>query len=209
VTLAKKPNGKWRFCIDFRQLNECSGNMGWPLPKIKEVLIRLGATKAKYFGTIDLTAGYHQARLHPNSRKYTTFKTYAGSYQWTRVPFGLKGAPSYFQAQMALALEDLVERICELYVDDFVIYGRTEEEFVENLRTVLERLESLGITVNPAKCKFGLREVEYVGHVINEHGKTMSDDKRRKVLDFPRPATQKQLRSYLGLVNYFRDHLRD
>ena len=208
VVLARKPNGKWRFCIDYRQLNLCSGSLGWPIPKIKEILLRLGDKKAKFFGVIDMTAGYHQADLHPDSRKFTTFRTHSGTYQWTRVPFGLKGAPSYYQAQMAHALEGLLYGVCELYLDDIIIHGQTEEEFATNLRDVLTRLQERGITVNPAKCRLGVPEVEYVGHVISETGLTMSDSKKQKVLDFPLPETTKQLRGFLGLVNYFRDHIR-
>ena len=206
--LAKKPNGKWRFCIDYRVLNACSESLGWPIPKIKEVLNRLGATRARYFGVIDLTAGYHQAELDPESRKYTTFKTHTGTYQWKRVPFGLKGAPSYYQQQISNALEGLLYKRCEVYIDDIIIYGTTEEEFLDNLRAVLERLDERGITVNPAKCKFGVKSVEYVGHVVSHEGLTMSEEKKAKVLDFPIPDTTKQLRGFLGLVNYFRDHVR-
>ena len=206
--LAKKPNGKWRFCIDYRVLNACSESLGWPIPKIKEVLNRLGAKRAKYFGVIDLTAGYHQAELDPESRKYTTFKTHMGTYQWKRVPFGLKGAPSYYQQQIANALDGLLYMRCEVYIDDIIIYGTTEEEFLDNLRAVLERLNERGITVNPAKCKFGVKTVEYVGHVVSGTGLTMSEEKKAKVLDFPVPDTTKQLRGFLGLVNYFRDHVR-
>ena len=206
--LARKPNGKWRFCIDYRALNNCSEPLGWPIPRIKDVLNRLGAQKAKYFGVIDLTAGYHQALLAPESRKYTTFKTHMGTYQWKRVPFGLKGAPSFYQQQIATALDGLLYHKCEVYIDDVVIYGKTEEEFASNLRAVLERLDSKGITVNPAKCKFGVTEVEYVGHMISQKGINMSPEKKKKVLDFPVPETTKQLRGFLGLVNYFRDHIR-
>ena len=208
VVLARKPNGKWRFCIDYRQLNICSGSLGWPIPKIKEILLRLGDKKAKFFGVIDMTAGYHQASLHPDSRKFTTFRTHSGTYQWTRVPFGLKGAPSYYQAQMAHALEGLLYDVCELYIDDIIVHGQTEAEFAANLAKVLRRLQERGITVNPAKCRLGVPEVEYVGHVISETGLTMSDSKKKKVLDFPLPETRKQLRGFLGLVNYFRDHIR-
>ena len=206
--LAKKPNGSWRFCIDYRVLNACSETLGWPIPRIKEVLQRLGANQSKFFGVIDLTAGYHQAELHPESRKYTTFKTHTGTYQWKRVPFGLKGAPSYYQQQVANALEGLLYHICEVYIDDIIIYGKTEQEFLANLRAVMQRLQERGITVNPAKCKFGVTEVEYVGHVISKEGLKMSDEKKAKVLDFPIPDTTKQLRGFLGLVNYFRDHVR-
>ena len=206
--LAKKPNGSWRFCIDYRALNACSETLGWPIPRIKEVLQRLGATRSRYFGVIDLTAGYHQAELHPESRKYTTFKCHSGTYQWKRVPFGLKGAPSYYQQQVAHALEGLLYFKCEVYIDDIIIYGKTEQEFADNLEAVIQRLSERGITVNPAKCKFGLTEVEYVGHVISQEGLKMSEEKKTKVLDFPFPDTTKQLRGFLGLVNYFRDHIR-
>ena len=206
--LAKKPNGSWRFCIDYRALNACSESLGWPIPRIKEVLQRLGATRSKYFGVIDLTAVYHQAELHSESRRYTTFKTHMGTYMWKRVPFGLKGAPSYYQQQIADALDGLLYRVCEVYIDDIIIYGKTEEEFTENLQAVMERLNERGLTVTPAKCKFGLTEVEYVGHVINQEGLKISAEKKAKVLDFPLPDTTKQLRGFLGLVNYFRDHVR-
>ena len=172
------------------------------------MLNRLGAQKATYFGVIDLTAGYHQALLDPDSRKYTTFKTHMGTYQWIRVPFGLKGAPSYYQQQIAHSLEGLLYLKCEVYIDDIIIYGKTEGEFVSNLRVVLTKLNSKMITVNPAKCKFGLIEVEYVGHMISKDGLNMSPEKKKKVLDFPVPDTTKQLRGFLGLVNYFRDHIR-
>ena len=206
--LAKKPNGKWRFCIDYRVLNSCSESLGWPIPRIKEVLNRLGDKRARYFGVIDLTAGYHQAELHPESRKYTTFKTHMGTYQWIRVPFGLKGAPSYYQQQIARALEGLLYFKCEVYIDDIIIFGTTDKEFTNNLTEVLDRLDERRITINPAKCKFGLEEVEYVGHVISQEGINMSAEKKTKVLDFPIPDTTKQLRGFLGLVNYFRDHVR-
>ena len=131
-----------------------------------------------------------------------------GTYQWKRVPFGLKGAPSYYQQQIANALEGLLYMKCEVYIDDIIIYGTTEEEFLDNLRAVLGRLNERGITVNPAKCKFGVTTVEYVGHVVSQEGLTMSEEKKAKVLDFPLPDTTKQLRGFLGLVNYFRDHVR-
>jgi hypothetical protein len=210
VVMAKKPDGRWRMCIDFRKLNECSPSLGWPIPRIKEILVRLGTVKAKYFGVIDLTAGYHQAELDPASRKYTAFKTHCGTYQWTRVAMGLKGAGSHFQQMMheVLGNTGLLYTACELYIDDIIIYGRTEEEFADNVARVLQALEDHGITANPKKCRFGMTEVEYVGHVISADGSLqMSDSKKQKVVDFPEPQTPTQLRSFLGLVNFFRDHV--
>ena len=122
---------------------------------------------------------------------------------------GLKGAPSYFQQQMQSAiLGDLLHNICEIYLDDIIIYGKDEKEFLKNLDTVLARLERGNITLNPAKAKIGVSAVEYVGHVIDENGLNMSQKKRDQVQEFRRPETQKGMKSFLGLVQQFRPHLR-
>src|SRR5690606_34962292 len=108
-----------------------------------------------------------------------------------------KSAPSYFQQQMAeVVLRGLLYHICELYLDDIITaHGRTEDEYIENLRQVFMRLRARGITLNPEKCRFGLSQVEYgVGHVINEHGLSFSQEKLDKVLNFPIPTTYKAIK---------------
>ena len=123
---------------------------------------------------------------------------------------GLKGAPSYFQQQMAqTVLCGLLYQILELYLDDIIVFGTTEDEYLNNLRQVFERLSKFGVTLNPTKCKFGLEEVEYVGHTINKDGMSFSDTKREEVLNFPVPNTHKGLKQFLGLANYFRDHVKN
>jgi len=106
-------------------------------------------------------------------------------------------------------LGGLIGIVCELYLDDLIIYASTEEEFIENLRSILERLQAHKITCNPVKCKFGINAVEYVGHVIDSEGLNFSDKKKGQVYDFPLPKLIKELYSFLGLVNYFGEHLRD
>jgi RNase H-like domain found in reverse transcriptase/Reverse transcriptase (RNA-dependent DNA polymerase) len=122
---------------------------------------------------------------------------------------GPKRSPSYFQHQMAFTvLAGLMYVICELYIDDLLIPGRTESEFLTNVRTVFERLRKHKITVKPSKCLFGVSSLEYVGHVIDSEGMTFHENKIRKVLKFDQPKYGKQLKSFLGLVNVFRDHIR-
>ena len=99
--LTPKPEGKWRFCLDYRKFNMVCEGMGWPLPNIQHMIQRLGKKKPKYFAKIDLTSGYHQAPLHENSRVYTAFITFMGIFEWLRVPMGLKEAPAYFQSILA------------------------------------------------------------------------------------------------------------
>ena len=125
-----KPNNKWRFCVDYRNLNTVSDGMGWPIPNISQMLQRLGQHRPRYFAKLDLTSSYHQAPLAANSRLYTAFITLMGIFEWLRVPMGLKGAPSYFQQVMAtVVLAGLMYIICELYLDDIIVHGKTEDEF--------------------------------------------------------------------------------
>ncbi len=210
VLLTPKPGGEWRFCIDFRRLNEATTQIGWPLPNIKSMLHRLGSKQAKYFGKMDFTKGYFQAALAESSRRYTAFITYCGIYEWLRVPMGLKGAPSYFQFMIAtVVLAGLLYICCELYIDDVIVYGKNEDEFLDNLEKVLQRLQERNVSLNPKKCQLGASEIEFVGHVIDKEGLKMSEAKLSKVIEFKKPVVAKGLKSFLGLANYFRDHIKN
>lgn len=202
---------KWRFCVDYVRLNDATESMeAFPIPNMQHMLRRVGDKRPKYFAVMDLTSGYHQAPLSVNSRKFTAFICFLGILEWLRVPMGLKGAPSYFQRVLAtIVLSGLMYVICELYIDDVLVFGNTEQEFIANLRKVFERFRKHNLTLNPKKCKYGISQVEYVGHVIDERGVTFSDEKRKKVLDFPLPTHMKQLKKFLGLANYFRDHVKN
>jgi hypothetical protein len=209
VLLTPKANGKWRFCVDYRALNSLTKSMGWPIPNIQHLLRRIGDRRPTTFGVIDLTQGYHQVLISVNSRDLTAFRTSAGIYRWKRLPMGLKGAPSFFQHQMmSTVLANLLYKICEVYLDDIIIYAEDESTFVHNVRQVFQRLQKFNITVNPEKMQLGMPEVEYLGHVINSKGLDFSKEKREEVLNFRLPETQKTLRSFLGLAGYFRDHVQ-
>ena len=209
ILLTPKPNGKWRFCVDYRYLNQLTKSMGWPLPNIKQMLERIGSRRAKYFAVLDLTQGYFQAAISKKSRELTAFRTAEGLYQWTRLPMGLKGAPAYFQhAMQNTVLGDILYKICEVYLDDIIVFANTEEELLQNLEEVFSRLERFNITLNPSKVRIGMSSVEYVGHTIDEEGLSFSKDKIKDVLVTPKPETQKQLKSFLGLCVQFKDHIR-
>jgi hypothetical protein len=165
------------------------------LPNIKQMIERVGRRKPKYFGNMDLTAGYHQFGLAKDARVFTAFICFLGIFQWCRVPMGLKGAGSFFQRQMAMnVLVGLVSIVCELYLDDVLVYGETETEFLKNLRTVFVRFRKHKILLKPKKCAFGMNKIEFVGHTISEEGVSFSREKLQEVLDFPRPVKQQQLR---------------
>jgi hypothetical protein len=204
-----KGDGQWRLTLDFVQLNAATkGLEGWPIPNILETLTRLGTMKPTCFGLLDFTAGYHQTPLDPASRVLTAFRAAGGLYQWTRVAMGLKGSGPYFQRSMQnKVLNGLVYEICEIYIDDVLIHGKSEAEILRNVRRVFERLRAKNVAVNPKKTKLGLPEVEYVGHLVSATGTSFTPEKRLKVLDFPQPTTQKVMLQFIGLANYFRDHV--
>ena len=163
VVLAVKPHTdkkEWRFCVDYRNLNSCTVSHSWPLPNTKHMFERIGTKKARWFGVIDLTQGFHQIALHPKTTKLTAFITYNGIFEYTRIPFGPKNGPSYFQQNIArVVLKDLLYQICELYIDDIIIFGETEDEFAANCRTIFTRFKEYNILVKPTKAKLGITAV--------------------------------------------------
>jgi Reverse transcriptase (RNA-dependent DNA polymerase) len=134
---------------------------------------------------MDLAWGYHQAPLHHATKVLTAFITFAGVYQFTRLPFGPKRAPSYFQEQMASAvLAGLIYLICEMYLDDCIVFATGDEQFLERLETVFKRFKERNIFLKASKCIFGLPIVEYLGRTISREWISMSTKKINSVLDF-------------------------
>ena len=211
LLVVKKGTTKLRFCIDYRALNDATTcPEAWPIPNIKQLLERLGSKKPKYFGVMDLTSGYHQAPLSESAKRWTAFITAFGVFEWTRVPMGLKGAPSYFQRVMTMhVLGDLLMKAVEVYLDDFIVFGSDIDDFIGNLRAVFDRFIAAGITLNPKKCRFGLREVTYVGHKIDKDGMHFEREKIDSILDMPRPKKKGEMKTFLGMVNHMHSHLKD
>ena len=201
----------YRLCIDFRRVNAATQSQErWPLPNIHQALAELGQLKPRFFAKLDMTSGYHQTALATDSRPYTAFITAHGMYQWKRTPMGISGAGSYFQRVLASEVfNGLVNIIMMLYIDDVCVIGRDEDDYMKNLETVFQRMSAKRITLNPRKCHLGLQEVEYVGHVLDATGVTFSPEKIVKVLDFVRPQSQQGLKKFVGLVNYFRTHIKN
>ena len=208
--ISTKAKNGWRFCIDFRNLNACSKGIGGHIPNIRHLMQRLGSKKPKRMGKLDLTSGYHQAPLAKESRHWTAFITHLGVFEWNRVVMGQKGAGTWFQSMLAtVVLLGLMYLMCELYIDDLIIFADSEDQFIEHLDTVLGRLVLHKVTVNPDKCVLGVQEVEFVGHVINEKGLSHTREKLDKILQIPPPTLGKDLKSFLGVAIWVCDHIRN
>jgi transposase InsO family protein len=199
----------WRFTNDFVNLNTCSSTESWPLPIISDMLQRIGSLtpKPRRFAKIDFTHGFHQCSLALSAQIFTAFIVSWALYCWIRVPMGLKGAPSYFQSVMQSALGLLLLRICALYIDDILVWGETNAELLSNLRLVFTKLREHNITVHPHKVFIGLNQLEFVGHVLDGEGLHFTRDKIEKVLAIPLPVFDSEMKSFIGLATYFRDHV--
>jgi transposase InsO family protein len=203
LVMQKKKNGEYRMCVDYRAVNAVTKAMRLPLPNGKEILYRMEGSS--YFARVDMRKGFHQIALTPESIPYTAFATPDGLYEYLCMPFGLKNPSGFFQATMERVLSGLSH--CEVFVDDIVIHGSTKEEYLAALEAVLGRLQEYGFRLNEDKCSFGLRTVEYVGHIVSSDGITMSEDRKSAVMQIPVPKTVKQVRSFLGFANYFREFI--
>ncbi|GJQ70538.1 hypothetical protein Trydic_g221, partial [Trypoxylus dichotomus] len=193
---------KWRIVIDYRKLNNVTIGDAYPLPNIEDILDQLG--HAKYFTTLDLASGYHQIPMKKSDQPKTAFTTPSGQYEFTRMPFGLKTAPSVFQRLMNTVLTGLQGLHCFVYLDDIVIYASSLEQHSYKLKTVFSRLRASNLKLQPDKCEFLRREVSYLGHIITSAGVKPNLDKVNAIHNFPVPVDQKTIKMFLGLVGYYR-----
>lgn len=206
LVVPKKPdeNGvvKYRVCVDFRKLNQISTGDAYPLPNITEILDQLG--KSKYYTTLDLAQGYHQVKMHPDHCNKTAFSTDKGHFEFLRVPFGLKGAPATFQRLMNSVLTGLNGIKAFVYLDDIIIYALDLEDHSRKLKEVFDRLREANLKLQPSKCSFMRKEVNYLGHVITDKGVRPNPQKIDCVVKFPTPTNAKEIKSFLGLSGYYR-----
>ena len=188
VVLVKKKDGSLRFCVDYRQLNSITKKDSYPLPRVDDLLDSL--SDARWFSMLDLWCGYWQVELNPVDREKTAFSTTHGLYQFRVMPFGLCNAPSTFQRLMELVLAGLRWEICLAYLDDVVVIGRTWDEHLKRLRSVLGRLRK--------KCQFFRQNVSFLGHVVSSKGVHTDPAMVASIVRWPTPSTPSELRSFLG-----------
>ncbi|GBG84361.1 hypothetical protein CBR_g38333 [Chara braunii] len=162
VLFVQKKNKDLQLCIDYHKLNAQTIRNAGPLPRIDDLLERLGG--AQYFSKLDLKSGYHQLEIRKKDRYKTAFKTRYGHFEWLVMPFGLTNAPATFQAAMTMEFRHMLDRFVLIYLDDILVYSRSLDEHEEHLRTILERLRQAKYKANHDKCEFAQQELEYLGH---------------------------------------------
>ena len=202
VLLVQKKDGSKRLCVDYRKVNDVTRNDSYPLPLIKQIFDSMGG--AQYFSALDLRQGYHQMRVHPNSQPITAFICKGGLFEYLRLPFGLKCAPSAFMRMMECVLREVNYRCAIVYLDDVIIYTRNFVEHLEALENIFSIFESVNLRLKPSKCRFLQESIEFLGHVLSKEGIATNPNKIALVQNCPAPTNRKQLKSFLGLANYYR-----
>ncbi|XP_068206234.1 uncharacterized protein [Palaemon carinicauda] len=197
--LVKKKEGNYRLVVDFRTLSAITDFDCEPMPSFEQDLHKF--TDFMYITELDICKAYHQIPLTPESRKYTAFSTNLGLMQYVRLPFGLSTACATYIRLMRQVLKGLSFVVC--YFDNIFIVSKDWKIHMADLETVILRLQEAGLTAKPGKCFLGYEEIQYLGYVINKRGIFPQQDKIGAILDMPAPTTKKQLRSFIGSVNFY------
>jgi hypothetical protein len=202
LILVKKKDSSMRPCVDFRLLNSITVPFRYPLPIIPEMLQSLKGNKI--FSTLDLLSAFWQVPLAPMAKEKTAFTTRKGKFQFTRLPFGLVNAPTVFASLISSVLADMLGVGALVYLDDIVVFSKTVEDHFQRLEDVLCRLQRAGLRLKLSKCAFFKSQIQFLGHQVSEKGIFMDPKRQECIKEFPAPKTAKQVRSFLGMMSYFR-----
>ncbi|UYV79189.1 hypothetical protein LAZ67_17001439, partial [Cordylochernes scorpioides] len=207
VILVKKRDGKYRFCVDYRKLNEVTVKDVYPIPRIDDVMDSLQGSK--YFSAIDLKSGYWQVEIEERDKEKTAFTTAHGLYEFNVMPFGLCNAPATFERNMENMLGNLRWQICLCYLDDVIIYSPDFPTHLKRLEAVFRCFRGSNLRLNDKKCRFVFEELEILGYITSKHGIKPAEHNIKAIRNFPRPTKVKEVQSFLGMCSYYRKFIKD
>ena len=207
IVPVRKGDGSLRLCVDYRQVNKVTCTEKFPMPNLSKCIYR--ASNVKYFTKLDLIRGYYQVPIEPQSREYTAFSTCENHFQFKRLSFGLKNSGIAFQKLMQQILSPVMCSNVIVYIDDILIMSQSYEEHLTMVKKVLNLLRQYGIKIKVTKCEWFVDSVTFLGHVVSREGIRKSEDFTRKVRNIERPVTIKQMRQFLGLINFQRKFVKN
>ena len=197
MVLVRKKDGSLWFCIDFRRLNAWTKKDAYPLHHMQETMESMVGTR--HFSCMDLKSGFWQAKMDEESRQYTAFTVGSmGVYEFLHMPYSLCNAPATFQHLMQNCLGELNLTYALIYLDDMIIYSKTEEEHLVRLCAILEQFMENGLKLKPSKCNFFHTEINYLGHKVSVAGMEPGTKGLKGIVEIAPPATYTQVRKFLG-----------
>ncbi|CAN6552302.1 unnamed protein product [Malus baccata var. baccata] len=197
----------WRVCIDYRKLNTTTRKDHFPLPFIDQMLERLAGYA--FYCFLDGYSGYNQIVISPEDQEKTTFTCPFGTFAYRRMPFGLCNAPATFQRCMMNIFSDHVEKIIEVFMDDFSVFGDSFDSCLHNLSVILKRCVETNLVLNWEKCHFMVKQGIVLGHIISEKGIEVDKSKIDLVRHLPSPTSVREVRSFLGHAGFYRRFIKD
>ena len=207
VVLSPKKDGGVRFCVDYRKVNESTVRDVYPLPRIDDCLSSLGGSRV--FSIIDLKAGYWQIPVEERDKEKTAFVTHAGLFEFNVLPFGLTNAPATFQRFMDKVFSGLKWQELLIYMDDITVHTAEIDQQITKLKEVFQRLNEYSLVIQASKCHFFCDEFRFLGHIVDSNGMRPDRNKTEAIAAIPVPKTMKQLRSFVGMTNYYRSFINN
>jgi hypothetical protein len=206
ILFVAKKDSSLRMVCDFRALNKQTIKSKWPMARADDLFDKLSG--ATVFSALDLASGYHQVRIADEDVPKTAFRTPLGLVQWRVLPFGLSNAPATFSSVLAEVFGPAFSSFTCVYLDDILVFSKSVEEHTKHLKMVLDRLREYKLYAKLSKCSFFQKEVHFLGHVVRAGEIAMDPAKIQSVQNWPAPKDVHQLRSFLGLANYFRRFIK-
>ena len=201
-----KSNGERRLVMDYRGLNACTIPNAAGLPSSEEMIDQLYGSRV--WSKLDATAGYCQLRIRPGDEFKTAFRCRFGHFEWLVMPFGLINAPASFQAFMHHVLSSFLDVFVIVFLDDILVFSENLKEHEKHLRQVLQSLRDNAVYLKPSKCNLFATSITFLGHNLTSEGMSMMPDKVDCILSWPLPRTARQVREFLGLVQFYRRYIR-
>ena len=199
--LVPKHDGGFRFCTDFRKVNDKTKSDSFPIPRIADCIDQIG--NAKFVSMFDMLKGYWQVPLTQRAREISAFVTPSGLYQYKVMPFGMKNAPATFQRMVNKLVRDIDG--CEGYIDDVVIYCDNWSDHIRQIKRFFQIMREAKLTINLMKSEFGKATVKYLGHIVGQGQVRPLDAKIQTIAKFPIPTSRKELARFLGMAGYYRN----
>ncbi|KAI2659768.1 Transposon Tf2-6 polyprotein [Labeo rohita] len=203
----EKKDGGLRPCIDYRGLNNVTVKFRYPLPLVPSALEQL--REATIYTKLDLRSAYNLIRIKEGDEWKTAFLTTRGHYEYLVMPYGLANSPAVFQSFINEVFRDLLNKYVIAYIDDILIYSKSEVEHVDHVRTVLSRLLENQLYIKAEKCEFHVKQTSFLGYNISHEGVKMDETKVKAVTEWPQPNTVKELQRFLGFANFYRRFIRN